>query len=312
MRVGFAGTPDFAVQALRAIREAGYTIPLVLTQPDRPHGRGLRVTPSPVKAYALGHGLAVVQPATLKDETARAAPLAVPLDVLVVAAYGLILPRAVLDWPRLGCLNIHASRLPRWRGAAPIARAIEAGDAETGVSIMQMEAGLDTGPVLAETVVPIELHETAGSLHDKLAHAGARAIVGVLDALARGEALVARPQPADGVTYAAKLDRAEAAIDWRAPARTVDRRIRALDPVPGAHARFGGDIVKLAGSSLAGTSAQAPGTITHVSAEGLDVACGDGGVVRIARLKPAGAREMDASAFAAGRNVRAGARFDAD
>jgi len=310
MRVGFAGTPDFAVRALRAIREAGYTIPLVLTRPDRPHGRGLRVTPSPVKAYAQAQGLPVQQPATLKDESARAALLAVRLDALVVAAYGLILPRAVLDWPRLGCLNIHASRLPRWRGAAPIARAIEAGDAETGVSIMRMDEGLDTGPVLAEAPVPIAAHETAGTLHDKLAHEGARSIVAVLDALARGEAPAARPQPAEGVTYAAKIERAEAAVDWRLPAAVVERRIRAFDPVPGAQARFAGDLVKLAGASLAGSSPEAPGTIVAIGAAGLDVACGDGGVVRVARLKPAGGREMSASAFAAGRDVRSGARFE--
>jgi methionyl-tRNA formyltransferase len=297
---------------LRAVREAGYTIPLVLTQPDRPHGRGLRVAPSPVKAYALEHDLPVLQPATLKDEASRASLLAVPLDVLVVAAYGLILPRAVLDWPRLGCLNIHASRLPRWRGAAPIARAIEAGDVETGVSIMQMDAGLDTGPVLAETLVPIAADETAGSLTDKLARGGAQAIVAVLAAIGRGEAPAPRPQPAEGATYAAKIERSDAAVDWRLPAPKVDRRIRAFDPVPGAQARLDGDIVKLSRSSLAGSSAQAPGTIVRVSADGLDVACGDGGVVRIARLKPAGGRAMDASAFAAGRGVRPGARFDVD
>ena len=302
------------MQALAAIAEAGHTIPLVLTQPDRPHGRGLRLAPSPVKAFALAHGLPVQQPASLKDEAARAAALAVPLDVLVVAAYGLILPRAVLEWPRLGCLNIHASLLPRWRGAAPIARAIEAGDVRTGISIMQMDAGLDTGPVLAEVAVPIGPRETAGSLHDTLAAAGAKALVDVLRALARDEAPPPRPQPAEGATYAAKIERAEAVVDWRLPAEVLDRRIRAFDPAPGAQARFAGQVVKLAGSTPAGAPAGAapPGTILAIDAAGIEVACGGETALRIASLKPAGGRAMSATAFAAGRGVRPGARFDVD
>jgi methionyl-tRNA formyltransferase len=312
MRVGFAGTPDFAARVLRAIREAGYTIPLVLTQPDRPHGRGLRLAPSPVKAYAVAHDLPVAQPSSLRDEAACASLLALPLDVLVVAAYGLILPRAVLDWPRLGCLNVHASLLPRWRGAAPIARAIEAGDAQSGVSIMQMEVGLDTGPVIAEAMVAIAPDETAGTLHDKLAAAGARALVGVLDRLARAEPVTARPQPGQGVTYAAKLERAQARIDWTLPAADVDRRMRALDPAPGAFSLWRGEVVKLARSCAPhGAPVDAlPGTVIAIGADGLDVACGDGRCVRIASFKPAGGRAMDARAFAAGRAMRAGMRFD--
>jgi len=300
------------VHTLAAIREAGYTIPLVLTQPDRPHGRGLRATPSPVKAYALAHGLPVAQPPSLRDDAARAAVLGTSLDVLVVAAYGLILPRAVLDWPRLGCLNVHASLLPRWRGAAPIARAIEAGDTRTGISIMQMDAGLDTGPVVTQAALPIAPDETAATLHDKLAATGARMLVAVLDRLARGERLTAQPQPAEGVTYAAKIDRAQAKVDWTLPAAAIDRRIRAFDPVPGAFAVWRGEVVKLAGSSVPGgeAAAAAPGTVIAVGPAGVDVACGDGHVVRIASLKPAGGRAMDGRAFAAGRALRPGLRFE--
>lgn len=299
------------MHALRALRDAGYTIPLVLTRPDRPHGRGLRLAPSPVKSYALAQGLPVLQPASLRDASARAEAMRVPLDVLVVAAYGLILPREVLAWPRLGCINIHASRLPRWRGAAPIARAIEAGDTRTGVSIMQMDEGLDTGAVLAEVEVPIAADETAGSLHDKLAPAGAQALLGVLARLSSGASVEARPQPADGVTYAAKIEPAEAAIDWRAPATLIDRRVRAFDPAPGAYARYAGGMVKLAGSAVVpGAAGVEPGTIVGVGPEGLEVACGDGHALRIATLKPAGGRSMNAVAFANGRGLRPGARFD--
>jgi methionyl-tRNA formyltransferase len=299
------------VHALRALHDAGYTIPLVLTRPDRPHGRGLRLAPSPVKAFATAHGLRVEQPATLRDPAVRAPLLEVPLDVLVVAAYGLILPRAVLDWPRHGCINIHASLLPRWRGAAPIARAVEAGDSRSGVSIMQMDEGLDTGPVLAEVPVDITAGETAGTLHDKLAPIGAKALVDVLGVLARGEPLAPRPQPDEGVTYARKVEPAEAAVDWRLPAVVVDRRIRAFDPVPGAHARWNGERVKVGGSSLVGGSSDlAPGTVAAVDEPGLDVACGDGQIVRLARLQPAGGKPMSAAAFARGRGVRPGARFD--
>ena len=238
MRVGFAGTPEFAVRALAAIHAAGHTIPVVLTQPDRPSGRGLALAASPVRRHADTLGLSIQQPRTLKDAASRAALEAIDVDVLVVAAYGLILPRAVLDWPAHGCLNIHASLLPRWRGAAPIARAIEAGDATTGITIMQMDEGLDTGAMVQSRSIDIGPRETAGSLHDRLALLGAATIVDVLAALARDGHLESRPQPEAGVTYAAKLGRVDAAIDWNAPAMAIDRKIRAMSPSPGAAATW--------------------------------------------------------------------------
>ena len=311
MRVGFAGTPDFAVRALRALHEAGFTIPLVLTQPDRPHGRGLRLAPSPVKRCAQALDLAVLQPASLKRAEDRASVLAVALDVLVVAAYGLILPPEVLAWPRHGCLNIHASRLPRWRGAAPIARAIEAGDSSTGVTIMQMDAGLDTGPMIAGIDVPILDTDTAGTLHDKLAQAGATLIVDVVARLAREGRLPATPQPAEGATYARKIERNDAAVDWRLAAVALWRRIRAFDPVPGAWTTFAGTEVKLASAHpVAGRAHVDPGTVLAVSDAGVDIACASGDAVRVASFKPAGGRWMSGAAFAAGRGVRPGARFD--
>jgi methionyl-tRNA formyltransferase len=311
MRVGFAGTPTFAARALRAIHEAGYTIPLVLTQPDRPHGRGLRLAPSPVKAYALEHDLPVAQPPSLRAADARAGVVGVPLDVLVVAAYGLILPPEVLAWPREGCVNIHASLLPRWRGAAPIARAIEAGDATTGITIMQMDEGLDTGPMIAATEVTIEAADTAGSLEERLAETGATAIVATLARLAAEGTLRAAPQPAEGATYAAKIRREEAAVDWRRPPDVLHRQIRALDPSPGAFAILDGAVVKLAGPTVAPAGAPlAPGTLAP-SSQGVDVACGaDGtGRLRIGSLKPAGSRWMDGASFARGRALGRGSAF---
>jgi methionyl-tRNA formyltransferase len=312
MRVGFAGTPQFAAHALAAIAAAGYTIPLVLTQPDRPHGRGLRSAPSPVKALADVRGVPVAQPASLRDPAARAAVVAVPLDVLVVAAYGLILPSELLAWPRHGCLNIHASRLPRWRGAAPIQRAIEAGDATTGVTIMQMDAGLDTGPMITVVDVPIAPRETAGTLGDKLAKAGARAIVDVLDRLARKGRLDATPQPAAGATYAAKIGAADIAVDWRRCAAAIERRIRALDPSPGAAARLDGAGLKLrAARTIACTTNAAPGTVVAAGDAGVDVACGDEGVaLRITELQPAGGKRMPAAAYLRGHAVAPGMRFE--
>ena len=237
MRVGFAGTPGFAADALTAILDAGFAVPVVLTQPDRPRGRGLRVEASAVKQLAGARGIPVLQPVSLKTESGCAEARAIPLDVLVVAAYGLILPPAVLAWPRHGALNIHASKLPRWRGAAPIQRAIMAGDTMTGVTVMQMDAGLDTGAVVDAVEFPISLRETAGSLTAKLAAMGATIIVSTLERLARGGPVPATSQPAEGVTYAAKITRADAAIDWTQPAIAIDRVIRALDPAPGAHAQ---------------------------------------------------------------------------
>ncbi len=311
LRVGFAGTPAFAAAALKAIISAGFAVPVVLTQPDRPRGRGMQVDPSPVKQLALQHAIPVQQPASLKADAARAAALAVPLDVLVVAAYGLILPRAILDWPRHGCINIHASLLPRWRGAAPIPRAIAAGDAATGVTIMQMDAGLDTGPMIATVPIAIALRDTAGMLHDRLAAAGGDAIVDVLRRLARDDAVASEPQPAEGATYAAKLERAEAAIDWTLPALAIDRRIRAFDPVPGAFTHWRDETVKVWSAHPSAARAGAPpGTVFGVGADGIDVACGEG-VLRLVVVQPAGGKRMDAAAFAAGRALRPGMRFGA-
>lgn len=309
MRVGFAGTPVFAVTALSAIADAGHTIPLVLTRPDKPKGRGLRTEPSPVKAEALRRGLPVHQPATLKTAEAREAALAVPLDVLVVAAYGLILPPPVLAWPRHGCLNIHASKLPRWRGAAPIQRAILAGDARTGVAIMRMDAGLDTGPVVDAADVEIGPRETAGSLHDRLADAGAALVVAVLARLARDGTLAGRPQPDEGVAYAHRIEREDARIDWSADAAVVDRQVRAFDPVPGAFTSLRGATLKVwrAEPAAAGDPAP-PGTVVAASARGVVVACGRGALV-ITELQPAGGRRMDAAAFVAGRGVESGERL---
>jgi methionyl-tRNA formyltransferase len=315
LRVGFAGTPAFAARALDAIARAGFTIPLCLTQPDRPKGRGLRVEPSPVKALADSLGVPVHQPTSLKDPASRAGMVGVPLDVLVVAAYGLILPEAVLRWPRHGCLNIHASKLPRWRGAAPIQRAIEAGDRATGITIMQMDAGLDTGPIIDAVDVPIARHDTAATLHDRLAEAGAHAIVAVLGRLAHDGALASTPQPAEGATYAAKIGRGDAALDWNASAVALDRRVRAFTPVPGAEASFRGQALKVHRAlPISREGAAAPGEVIARTADGIDVACGDDpseGALRLVDVQPAGGRRMPAEAWATGRGVVPGARFDA-
>ena len=232
MRVGFAGTPEFAARVLTAIVDAGHTIPLCLTQPDRPKGRGLRRIASPVKALAESRAIPVVQPATLKTAEARSPLFALPLDVLVVAAYGLLLPQSVLDWPRHGCLNVHASLLPRWRGAAPIERAIEAGDTKTGITIMQMDAGLDTGAIVAATEILIDPRETAGSLTAKLGAGGSKTIVETLTRLDREGSLPKTPQSFEGVSYARKIDAREAAIGWQQPAEAIERKIRAFHPAP--------------------------------------------------------------------------------
>ena len=311
MRVGFAGTPAFAATALAAILARGFDVPVVLTQPDRPRGRGLKEEAQPVKVLATSRGLPVQQPASLKPDEASATLRAIPLDVLVVAAYGLLLPPAVLTWPRHGCLNIHASLLPRWRGAAPIQRALQAGDTETGVTIMQMDAGLDTGPMHDVERVAIAPRETAGSLHDKLAAAGARAVLGVLDRLARDGALAGRPQPAEGVTYAAKITRADTVIDWRGSAIAIDRQVRACDPVPGACTQRNGELVKVWAAEPSAVTARHgdPGQVLAVDPGGLVVACGQG-ALRLTELQPAGGRRMTAAAFAAGRRLAPGHRFE--
>ncbi len=309
LRVGFAGTPGFAAAALTAVADAGFTIPLCLTQPDRPKGRGLALAPSPVKELARARGLPLWQPSSLRDPAARASLIAIPLDVLVVAAYGLILPPEILAWPGAGCVNIHASLLPRWRGAAPIPRAIEAGDVNTGITLMQMDAGLDTGPIIASVSVPIAPRETAGTLFDKLARVGAAEIVEALRALARDGHLAATPQPAEGVTYAAKIGREDGRIDWTRAAEALDAQIRAFDPVPGAWTAFGGEPVKVWQAAAAGGNAgSTPGVVRAITGGGLVVACGHG-ALRIATLQPAGGRRMSAAAFAAGRGIAVGVQL---
>ena len=315
MRVAFAGTPEFAQVALAQLRRAGFEGVLVLTQPDRPAGRGMKLQASPVKQEALAAGIPVAQPRSLRldgkyPDAARAgreALLAAAPDVLVVAAYGLILPQWVLDLPRLGCLNIHASLLPRWRGAAPIHRAIEAGDARTGITIMQMDAGLDTGAMLLEESLAIASDDTTATLHDRLAPLGGRLIVEALELAACG-GLQPRAQPDAGITYAHKIDRAEAAIDWREPAAVIERRLRAFDPFPGATAHWAGDTVKCWRGQVA-AGAGAPGEVLAADDAGVLVACGEA-TLRLTELQRAGGKRMASGPFLQGTPIRAGAAFD--
>lgn len=308
MRVAFAGTPEFAAIALEAILAAGFDVPLVLTQPDRPAGRGMVLQPSPVKKLAEAHGLPVFQPLTLKDADAQARVAAAGADVMVVAAYGLILPQAVLDLPRRGCINIHASLLPRWRGAAPIHRAILAGDGETGVCIMQMEAGLDTGPVLARAALPIAGDDNASRLHDKLAALGARLAVETLRRLASGP-LPAEPQPEAGVTYAAKLAKSEAPLDFNRPASDLQRQVRAFDPFPGSNAELAGALLKVWDARVVEMAeAGIPGTVLSAGKDGILVACGEGALLLTELQKPGGKR-LPAEQFLAGFRIAAGDRF---
>ena len=303
MKLVFAGTPDFAAQSLNSILVAGHHVELVLTQPDRPSGRGMMLRPSPVKEVAEAAGIDVFQPPTLKDPGAQERVLAAQADAMIVAAYGLILPQAVLDMPRFGCINIHASLLPRWRGAAPIQRAILAGDAESGVCIMQMEAGLDTGPVLQSGCLPIASDETAGTLHDKLADLGARLIVDTLAKLP----VAAVAQPENGVTYAAKIEKSEALLDWRLPARQLERQIRAFNPFPGAVGTLDGGAVKVWRAELIPVAA-APGTVISVERKGIVVACGEGGLC-LTELQKAGGKRLSAAQFLAGNPIAPGAAF---
>lgn len=305
MRVVFAGTPAFAAQALAAILDAGFQVPLVLTQPDRPAGRGMQSQASPVKQLALTRGLPIHQPEKLRDEASRAPIVAAGADVMVVAAYGLILPQAVLDIPRLGCINIHASLLPRWRGAAPIQRAIEAGDAETGVTIMRMDAGLDTGPMLLREVCPIAATDNATAVHDCLAALGARLVVAALSQL---ENLIPQAQPVDGVTYAHKIAKDEAPLDWRQTAPALDCKLRAFDPFPGGLAHLDGVAIKVwRGRACPGTGDE-PGKVLAVSGEGIDVACGDG-VLRLLELQKPGGKRLPVGDFLRGFPVKVGQRF---
>jgi methionyl-tRNA formyltransferase len=306
MRIVFAGTPEFAAQALAALLAAGHHLPLVLAQPDRPSGRGLSLKTGAVKRLALEQGLPVYQPASLKSPESHQPIMDARPDVMVVAAYGLILPQAVLDIPRLGCINIHASLLPRWRGAAPIQRAILAGDAETGVTIMRMEAGLDSGPMLLRQSLPIAATDTAGTLHDKLAGLGARLIVEALPKLERGE-LPEEPQPAAGVTYAAKLGKAEALLDWRQPAAAVSRAVRAFNPFPGATAQLDGKVVKIWSTETVAASGEA-GRILAVDSSGVVIACGEG-ALRLTELQKSGGKRLSAADFLHGFALKPGQRF---
>ena len=315
MRVVFAGTPEFAAVALDALGRAGFTVPLVLTQPDRPAGRGMKLQASPVKQWAQAHGVPVAQPRSLRldgkfpedAEAARQALQDARADVMVVAAYGLILPRWVLGLPRLGCLNIHASLLPRWRGAAPIHRAIEAGDAQTGVTIMQMDEGLDTGDMLLEEVVPIGDEEATGQLHDRLAALGGRLIVEALELAACG-GLTPRPQPAEGVTYAHKIDKTEAQIDWALDALTLARRVRAFNPFPGAVTLANGESVKVWAAQAEGDALPAagkvPGTVLAAGPQGLLVQTGRG-LLRLTELQRAGGKRLPVADFLRGANAPA-------
>ena len=297
MRIVFAGTPEFAREALAAIHQAGHEVPLVLTQPDRPAGRGMKLQASPVKQFALDHGIAVAQPPSLKldgrhaeaAQDARASLVATQADLMVVAAYGLILPKWTLTLPRLGCLNIHGSLLPRWRGAAPIHRAIEAGDAETGITIMQMDEGLDTGDMLLMARDAIRPDDTTAALHDRLAQLGGRMIVEAL-ALAASGGLKPVKQPEQGVTYAHKIDKAEAAIDWSQPARQIARRVRAFDPFPGTTFQLDGDIVKLWAASVLPASGT-PGQVLHASGDSFVVACGEQALALHTLQRPGGRRQ---------------------
>ncbi|PZQ16628.1 MAG: methionyl-tRNA formyltransferase [Rhodanobacter denitrificans] len=293
MRLVFAGTPEFAVPCLQACLRAPVDVVAVYTQPDRPAGRGRQLAASPVKQAALAAAIpAVEQPETLRDPEAQARLRALAPDLMIVVAYGLILPRKVLSIPKLGCWNVHASLLPRWRGAAPIQRALLAGDAETGVDLMRMEAGLDTGPVLLERRTPIGPDETGGSLHDRLAVLGAEVLADGLARVVAGEWLVAREQPGQGVTYAHKLDKAEARLDWSLPAPTLERTVRAFDPWPVAEADIGGERLRIWSARAADMPhAATPGQLLAAGPTGIDVACGEG-VLRILEVQRAGGRRI--------------------
>jgi len=311
MRVVFAGTPEFASTALASILNAGFTVPLVLTQPDRPAGRGMKLQASPVKQLAQIQGIPVAQPRSLRLDgkfpeeaaAARQALLDAKADVMVVAAYGLILPQWVLDLPRRGCLNIHASLLPRWRGAAPIHRALEAGDAETGITLMQMDAGLDTGDMLMIERLTIEAQDTTARLHDRLATMGGRMIVKAL----QQDELQATEQPAEGVNYAHKIEKAEAQIDWTQDAAQIERRLRAFDPFPGGFSSLGEEGIKCWRGEVC-EGAGEPGQVLSVSEQGIVVACG-AQALRLTELQRAGGKRVAAAAFLQARPVAPGERF---
>ncbi|MFK2892791.1 methionyl-tRNA formyltransferase [Dyella flagellata] len=297
MRIVFAGTPEFSVPCLEACRTSGAEVVAVYTQPDRPAGRGRKLTPSPVKQAALTAQIPVEQPETLKTAEARARLEAYRPDLLVVVAYGLILSRKVLAIPRLGCWNVHASRLPRWRGAAPIQRAILAGDAETGVDLMQMEAGLDTGPVLLERRTPISREDTGGSLHDRLSLLGADVLAEGLRRTLAGETLPATPQSEDGVMYAHKLEKAEARLDFSRPALALEHQVRAFDPWPVAEGEVAGEILRIwAAHGLDQSHNAAPGSVVAAQRDGIDIACGTG-LLRVTALQRAGGKRITAADY---------------
>ena len=307
MRLIFAGTPAFAATALRALIDAGHDIVLVLTQPDRPAGRGLRVRYSEVKSVAIEAGLPIMQPPTLRENDPVSRLRASGAAAMVVAAYGLILPQMVLDLFPLGCINIHASLLPRWRGAAPFQRAILAGDTRTGISIMRMDAGLDTGAVLLTDEIGIAAEETSASLHDKLAELGARCIVRGLAALERGE-LQPAPQPQVGVTYASKVQKSEALIDWDRPAEAIDRQIRAFNPFPVASTAFRGEALRIWRAQLLTDTGGAAGHVIDVARDGIVVACGSG-ALRLLELQRASSKRLSAAEFLLGTPVVRGEQF---
>ena len=310
LRVVFAGTPEFAATALAALLRAGHQVPLVLSQPDRPAGRGLKLQPSPVKALALQHGIAVAQPRSLRLDgkypddarAVQAALLEAQADVMVVAAYGLILPQWVLDLPPLGCLNIHASVLPRWRGAAPIHRAIEAGDAVTGITLMQMDAGLDTGDMLLVAEEAIRADDSTATLHDRLAALGGRLVV---QGLAAPAAWQRQPQPAEGVSYAHKILKSESLIAWTQPAAGIERRVRAFDPFPGASFELDGEQIKLWRAALRPELSGPPGQVLQAVDGRLCVACGEG-ALDLLQLQRPGGRRIDAAALLQARPGLAG------
>jgi methionyl-tRNA formyltransferase len=328
MRVIFAGTPEFARVALEALQRAGFEIALVLTQPDRPAGRGMKLQASPVKQFALDHGISVGQPRSLRLDgkypeeavAAKALVAATQADVMIVAAYGLILPQWVLDAPRLGCLNIHASLLPRWRGAAPIHRAIEAGDRETGITIMQMDAGLDTGDMLLVEKLAINQLDTTPTLHDRLATLGGRLIVEALELAACG-GFTRTPQPSAGITYAHKIDKAESAVNWQQNAAQIERRIRAFAPSPGCSSTLRGEVIKLCAAQVLPashyqnesdlrSSYAGEGRILLANEQGVDVLCGAGTVLRMTELQRAGGKRLPAGEFLRGFSINAGERFE--
>ena len=300
MRIVFAGTPEFAVPCLRAAASKGEVV-AVYTQPDRPAGRGRGLTPSPVKLEAVQRGIPVYQPENFRSAESRAALRALEPDVMIVVAYGLILPQSVLDIPEHGCWNVHASLLPRWRGAAPIQRAIEAGDTRTGVCLMQMEKGLDTGPVLLAQALDIGPEETGGQLHDRLSELGARVLADALGLLRATIRLPPHPQPAEGVTYAHKLDKAEAKLDWVQPATVLANKVRAFNPWPVAEAQLAGERVRIhAASALDEAHTAAPGSVLRAGRDGIDIACGRG-VLRLQTLQRDGGKQISAQDF---RNAR--------